>query len=353
MKATKAARWLDLLAYLLQHRFPVSRDQIFGHVRGYAEGDPAARRQRFERDKRDLKALGIDLETVSIPAEAGSDAAIGYRLASAGMYLPYFELLDQPSDEQPYRGLPRISLTGDELAVLDRATKLLAQQEGAALAPAAVSARRKLEFDLPFSAESVEQVLAVPIPDEGQRALAVLQGAAAERAAVRCRYYSIGRDEEEVREIEPYGLMFQWSHWYCVGRARDRNAIRVFRVDRMKAAERLDEAAPFAVPTDFDMRAYMGRPPWELGEGPTEAVVVRLAFPDWVALRNRGLGRITTPDGDTGAAVVEMDVRDRDALLRWALTMGQRLVVERPTELAVMLAELRREVAALYTDEAT
>lgn len=46
MSQAKAARWLDLLAYLLQHRFPVTREEIFAHVGEYrddiAAGTPTA-----------------------------------------------------------------------------------------------------------------------------------------------------------------------------------------------------------------------------------------------------------------------------------------------------------------------
>lgn len=351
MAISKAARWLDLLAYLLQHRFPVSREQIFEHVRGYDGGSDATRRQRFERDKRDLKALGVELMTRSIPHEAGSEQAIGYRLRGTGVYLPYFELLDQPETDRPYRGLARMSLSAEELALLDRATRRLSQQPGTPLAEPAAGVRRKLGFDLPFAADAAERVLAVPIPDEGRRALAVLQGATSERAAVRCRYYSIGRDEESTREIEPYGLMFQWSHWYAVGRARDRDAVRVFRVDRMKSAERLTgPEAQFDPPATFDIREYMDRAPWELGEGPAVDAVVRLEFPDWIWVRNRGLARINPEGGDRGPAVAEMAVRDEAAFLRWALTMGSRVTIERPHSMARKLDLLRQQVAALYTD---
>jgi predicted DNA-binding transcriptional regulator YafY len=49
---------------------------------------------------------------------------------------------------------------------------------------------------------------------------AILRQAVEEQRAVRCRYYSIGRDAEQQRVIEPYGLMLSWGHWYCVARSR-------------------------------------------------------------------------------------------------------------------------------------
>ena len=66
MSDSKAARWLDLVAYLLQHRYPVTRDQIFEQVRDYS-GDHESARRKFERDKVELRALGIEIETVRLP----------------------------------------------------------------------------------------------------------------------------------------------------------------------------------------------------------------------------------------------------------------------------------------------
>ncbi|MGE0441427.1 MAG: helix-turn-helix transcriptional regulator [Gemmatimonadales bacterium] len=349
MSQPKTARWLDLLAFLLQHRFPVAREQIFAAVAGYREGEPSAIRQRFERDKKELKALGLEIETIEVRRQAGTEDGTGYRLKEAGVYLPYFELLAEPAAERPYRGLPRIALSADELAILDRATRRLAGHPDPALADAAAAARRKLEFDLPFPPEEVERVLAAPIPDEGRRALAVLQQATADRRAVRCRYYSISRDEESDRVIEPYGLLFYWSHWYCVGRSRERDALRVFRLDRMKSAEVLSgPEAAFEVPAGFEVRSFARRAPWELGEGEAAVVRVRLDFPEWIGLRNRGLGRITLTGAENEAAEVELEVRDQSAFLRWALTLGKRITVLSPPEVAEALGNVRRQVAALY-----
>ncbi|MGH7673880.1 MAG: hypothetical protein ACREMV_01295, partial [Gemmatimonadales bacterium] len=105
-RVSKAARWLDLIAYLLQHRFPVTREQIFSHVAGYRSdvergADPASVRQSFERDKRELRAAGIEIETVDVPDAAGDEPAKGYRLRERDFYLPYLELRQDRVRERP------------------------------------------------------------------------------------------------------------------------------------------------------------------------------------------------------------------------------------------------------------
>lgn len=349
MSAAKTARWLNLIAFLLQHRFPVTREAIFGHVVGYGGAGETARR-KFERDKDDLRSLGIEIETVSLAAHAGGDPGAAYRLRARGVYLPYLELADDQEPRRPYHGLDQIVLTRAELSVLDRATRWLADQSEAPLARAAASARRKLAFDLPLEPETVERILALPLPAHARHSLAVLQEALIERVAVACRYYTLSRGIEEPRTIEPWGLLFQWSRWYCVGRARDRSDARLFRVDRMRDAEKVNgPEAQFEVPVDFDVRRFAGRSPWEFGTAPALTATVEFRFPESRWVINRRVGRVVQDDGDRGAQLA-FQIREADSFLRWLLSFGPRVRVLEPLELAESLAMLRSEVAALYAD---
>jgi hypothetical protein len=123
----KTPRWLDLVAFLLQHRFPVTREQIFDKVEGY-DGERESARRKFERDKDELRALGIDIETVDMAPDSGDTTQAGYRLKAASTYLPYFELVDEPGGARPYPNVGQFLLTRVELELLDRATRFLADQ---------------------------------------------------------------------------------------------------------------------------------------------------------------------------------------------------------------------------------
>lgn len=351
MPNEKTARWLDLLAFLLSHRYAVTREQIFQRVRGYT-GKPESARRTFERDKDELRALGIHIQNVDLPDAAGDEPATGYRLSAPGFYLPYFELTRAGERApRPYSGLRQVSLTDDELAALDRATRKLASLTSTPFATAAAGARRKLAFDLPLVADAAERILEVPLPEPGREALEVLQRAVVDRRAVECRYYTISRDALEPRVIEPYGLFFQWGHWYCAARARDRNAVRVFRVDRMRDAKRLDQES-FEVPKAFDIAGYIGRAPWELGSGAVTPARVRFDFPvsRWVV--NQRAGRVLEAETEDGSAVCEFDVRDRGAFVRWLLSFRGEASLLEPADLSDDLRLLRERVAALYPDVA-
>jgi hypothetical protein len=128
MSTGKASRWLDLLAYLLPYHFGVTREQIFGHVGEYAADleagkDPESVRRKFERDKDELRAIGIEIETVTLSGAEGDESRSGYRLRPSGFYLPYLELREGPTAAQPVHGVMRIAVTKQDLAMLDRATR--------------------------------------------------------------------------------------------------------------------------------------------------------------------------------------------------------------------------------------
>lgn len=360
MSQAKTARWLDLIAYLLQHHYPVTREQIYEHIADYRESlEPGeapseSLRRKFERDKDELRALGIDIQTVEAPGQAGDESASAYRLAVRDFYLPYLQLVRAAPTARPYQGLASISVSQVDVAILDRATRRLADRADFPLSAAAASARRKLEFDLPLPIGSVERLLSRPLTGEGARSLEVLQRAVADRVAVRCRYFALGRDSEETRIIEPYGLFFNWSHWYTAARARERNAMRVFRADRMRGAELLSgPKASFSVPAEFSVGAYVRRSPWELTEQPPTAVRVLFAFPEsrWVMAQT--VGKPIEELLDDGGALLEFDVRERGPFLRWLLTFRDHVAVVSPVSYADELAALRAKVAKLYAGRAS
>jgi hypothetical protein len=109
------------------------------------------------------------------------------------------------------------------------------------------------------------------------------------------------------------------------------------------------DAGSFDVPPTFDVRAYLGRMPWALADGPATPVTVRFQFPESRWVLNQDLGAPVEPARHDGAAVVRFDVRERPAFLRWLLSFGTRLDVLDPPEVAAELETLRGQVARIYS----
>ena len=71
-----------------------------------------------------------------------------------------------------------------------------------------------------------------------------------------------------MRKVDPYQLLFQGGQFYLVGWSHEREALRVFRLSRIrgKVAYATKAEHDFQRPADFDPRAYANRVPWQLGD---------------------------------------------------------------------------------------
>src|SRR5256714_14560572 len=334
---TKTERWLNLLAFLLDRTYPVPREEILSQVDDYKadwlRGDDKTResvRRKFERDKKELKALGVVIEPIrdKVMAEHAGQEVQAYRLKPRDFYLPYLEVRTPKRARvppPPYY-LNTVTLDAGDLPILRRAAERVAALRDTPLGVAAASALRKLSFDLPeLGVSEEERAFPHALRPEVDQQFALLRQAVEERRAVRCGYYAIGRDTEEERVIEPYGLMLSWGHWYCVGLSRERNAMRVFRLDRMKhVALVAGDKTGFRVPADFRIGAYLDRAPWELSDEKPVTARVRIAFPQsrWVIGERLGKG-VKAVTGGAGSGF-EVQGGSTDAFVRGLFPLGRQ-----------------------------
>jgi predicted DNA-binding transcriptional regulator YafY len=354
-RPSKTERWLNLLAFLLDRHYPASREEILSQVSDYKEdwigGDKRARetvRRKFERDKAELKELGVTLEPLQekILANHADQEVEAYQLKSRDFYLPYLKAPGR-AGAHPYF-LHEVALGTDDLPILRRAAERIAALSDTPLGAAARSAIRKLSFDLPeLNVGQEEKAFTAPADIEKQ--FATLRDAVEQRRAVRCRYYTIRRDTEAERVIEPYGLMLSWGHWYCVARARDRNALRVFRLDRMKDVSIVEgEQGEFTVPKGFKIASYLNRAPWELSDEKPVTARVRINFPQSRWVIGERLGKVVKAVTDDAGSEFEFEVRAPDAFVRWLLPLGNQAQVLSPPSIKQQLETARAQLRAVY-----
>lgn len=393
---SRTQRLLDLLAYLAGRRTPVTADRILADLPAYADrwrdGDETERasvRRAFERDKRDLREMGIPLRTASFTVDYGGTREEGYRLPPRDFYLPYLRLLrrgagggaDDAGERSPRtgdgarararneaagHGPGELELSDDEARLALEALRRLVKLPGSPLAREARSALRKLTFDLDPTLLPETPLTFVPPPGESgdtpearSELLRRLTDALLSRTRISFPYHSIGRDRTGHRTVEPYGLFFQHGRWYLAGRDLDRDDLRVFRADRMREVEpaSTDSAAPdYEVPDGFDPDDLLGREAWELGsDGEEDAeameVEVRFRHPTSRRMERKGLG---TPveEADDGSSVRSFTVRRKGPFLRWLLSLAGEAEVVEPPELRKELRTLARETEALYGETA-
>ncbi|HEY8483728.1 MAG TPA: WYL domain-containing protein [Longimicrobiales bacterium] len=363
-RITKFQRWLDLIAYLVGKKLPVSVEDIMENVPAYEEKwrkeDETARataRRTFERDKDELRALGIPIETVRYRINYGRDEIEGYRLSRKDFYLPYLRLVHEASpsgERRPYM-LDEVVLTDEEVQAAADALHLASQLPAFPFAREARSALCKLAFDLDPEALTATPELYVDRPDAEEilERLRPLSDALIARKVVWFRYHGIYRGEVTDREVRPYGLVFLRGNWYLIGYDVGREAIRVFRVGRtedVKANQSKPHTPDYEIPADFRLDDYLRREAWELGdEEPIQAEVL-FRFPRSLWAERNGHGRKVEERPD-GSAVRVFDVQQVNPFLRWILTMEGEAEVLSPPTLREELHALAREVLALHGGE--
>ena len=103
-RITKTQRWLDLIALLLGRKLPISVEEVMERVPAYALGwktgdetSKASARRAFERDKDELRAAGVPIETVQYGIN-GVEEIEGYRISRSDFYLPYLRILAGPEE---------------------------------------------------------------------------------------------------------------------------------------------------------------------------------------------------------------------------------------------------------------
>jgi proteasome accessory factor B len=375
-ETTKLQRWLDLIAFLVARKHPVSVDEVLEHVPSYASPlvtDDAkaleASRKMFERDKRDLRAFGIPIETVSFVV-GGSDAQEGYRLERKDFYLPYLRLLEQAGPAAGGRdasdataegsvgkrmlGVAELSIAPEEARDAREALEMIARLEASPFVREVSSALRKLAFDLPPQDTAPTLFVERPEVEALRQRLAVLTDALLARKRVAFEYHGIYRGETTQRDVDGYGMLFQRGNWYLIGYDHLREDMRVFRVERMDALApntKRPETPDYAVPADFVLSEYRRREAWELGgeEAPIEArVAFRFPRSLWVDRNGFGEALLAAPDG---ASVRSFRVHQVDPFLRWVLSQDGEARIVGPPELAGAYRDMVAEVAALYGRE--
>ena len=305
-------------------------------------------RRKFERDKAELKQLGVTLEPLKekVLANHSDQEVEAYQLKPRDFYLPYLRAPGRGT-AHPYF-LHEVALDSNDLPILRRAAERIAALTDTPLGGAARSALRKLAFDLPELSVGPEE-RAFTAPTDVAVQFATLRQAVEQRHAVRCHYYTIRRDSEGERVIEPFGLMLSWGHWYCVARARDRDALRVFRLDRMKDVSIVEgERAEFTVPKGFQIVTYLNRAPWELSDDKPVTVRVRINFPQSRWVIGERLGKVVKAVTDDAGSEFEFEVRAVDPFVRWLLPMGKQVDVLSPASIKQQLEAARSALRAVY-----
>ncbi|GIE95096.1 helix-turn-helix transcriptional regulator [Paractinoplanes rishiriensis] len=322
MSRTRTERLVNLVICLLSTRRFLTAAQIAATVPGY-EHDPEdprdheAFQRKFERDKAELRELGVPLETGTASV---FDNEPGYRIA-----------------HREY-ALPDIILEPDEAAAVGIAARLW---QHAGLAAAASSGLAKLraagvEVD-PQATLGVEPVVTV------DPAFAPLTTAARDRRAVTFSYRVPEVDEPAIRRLEPWGVVCWRGRWYVVGHDRDRDATRCFRLSRIVGSVRpVGRPDAFVPPAKVDLISHVAGFDGPVPRTGRATVTVR---PGRAAgLRRWASETLPGPDGDK----LVIPYADAEQLAGAIVGYGPDVRADGPPEVREAVIQQLKEVMARH-----
>jgi predicted DNA-binding transcriptional regulator YafY len=279
----------------------------------------------------------------------------------------YIGMLDEMgipvyTERGPYGGfslvrgykLPPLVFTPEEATAIYLGTSLVGQMWGALYQEPAQGALAKLDNVLPDEQRGevawaqrsmVARDLHQADPSTHSPLLEKLRRAARQHRQVRMLYQGGSSAESTERGVNPYALVYRSGWWYLVGYCQLRQALRTFRVDRIRQLEILSE--PFQIPKDFNVHAYLDemfadQPQIRarLRFAPEAAHIARTNLTGWESWQEN-------PDDSVEVIIVATDL---NWLASFVLSFSTWVTVLDPPELRALVREWALATASLYED---
>ncbi len=302
MSRRKTERLLSLVVCLLSSQRYLTATQIRAAVPGYPDSFEAFKRM-FERDKEELRELGIPLD---VGTNAPVDEELGYRIP-----------------RQAYM-LPDIRLAPDEAAMLALAARDWRRAE---LAGAAAGALLKLRA-AGVEAEDTGQPGIEPRLT-GEAAFGPLWEAVRDHRPVTFTYRAAGRSEAQRRQLEPWGVVNRHGRWYVAGHDTARDAVRVFRLSRIEGqVEFSGSRGSVRVPEGTDVRELVRE--WDNQPAEQQAAVLRVRTGTCYGLRRRATRE---QPGNDGWDLVDVPFSDAGWFAEHIASFGADVIVSEPSDL--------------------
>jgi proteasome accessory factor C len=318
----KLIRQLSLVAFLMAERRPLTARDVKSNVEGYSEMSDEAFARRFYSDRAELLALGV-------PLHSQRDEFTGEELYTLR--------------EENYF-LRELKLSNDELAALLTSFHLLEGQfayaEPLRLALQNLALGRPGFKEAPTQAAESVEMRDPDYTNEMAGRLGKLEGAISKGRTIKFTYWSAYSDRESERTVNPYALLNDNGAWYAIGRDLDRDAMRTFRVSRIRSDIRFAtrRERDFRIPAEFAIDEYRGRQQWQIGEIEGEARIEVSGDAAWWVERTLGhAGRIEDD-------VFVTEYSDLARLAAWVLRLDGRARPLEPDVLRRLVAEGLRQI---------
>ena len=308
----KNERLVNLTIALLATKRYLTKNEIFRNIEGY-EGSAEAKERMFERDKDDLRKLGIQIEVGGLDPLFDDEA--GYRIRPESYALSLRDLTPTQVtllslaaqawqdaaftdlSQQALRKLTSIGLDTDSSQLPVMAPKLIGADENLRSALDALTSLTTIEFDY-----------------------LNIQGVA------------------QKRQLQVYGVQARKSHWYLIGLDTEKSAIRNFRVDRIQGVvTTVGKAQSYAIPATFEIAEL--EPAIE-----TPSAVLQVRPGAGYQLRRMATTIETADDWD----LLEVPIFDLDFITNLVLWHGEDVIVSSPVQLRSAVVSALEQLVKIH-----
>ncbi|MEY3345923.1 MAG: hypothetical protein RLZZ581_717 [Actinomycetota bacterium] len=232
MSQAKTERLVNLTMALLASRRYMKKSEIFHKVAGYS-GSAETKERMFERDKDDLRNLGIEIEVASQDPLFEDEA--GYRIRP-----------------ESYR-FPLKAISESEKSIL--ATALALWESGGFEKVASEASRRLLSGNHTGRSALPSVISPIELVEESLNEIAK---ALASRSSIEFQYQKQDSPNSENRRVCPMGLSTWHGAWYLVGEDLDRKDIRAFKISRIVSQISINKKREmYEIPKDFSVTDYL------------------------------------------------------------------------------------------------
>ncbi|HPU14383.1 MAG TPA: WYL domain-containing protein [Aeromicrobium sp.] len=316
MADRKTERLMNLVFTLLATERYLSKDELRTAIADYREQSDTAFERAFERDKNELRELGIDID---LGSHDPLNSHQGYRL------------------ERSEVELPQIDLTVEEGALIGLAAQLWDHSGMSREATTALAKLKSIGND--FDPSSLR--MAEPHLTASEPSFDAIFNATSKRIALKFSYETRDGSNSE-RHLQPWGMISYRDRWYVGGFDTDRNGPRLFRLSRILGEVTNDgEPDGFEVPEDADLG--------QLAQALYPSEANRTAILHVTAGRGQGLRRHALSVSRPREGIDELEVAFAEVadLADEVVSYGASVTVIEPPELRAAVLDRLRKIVGL------
>ena len=306
MSAEKTERLINLTLGLLSSKRFLTKNEIFKNIAGYS-GSPETMERMFERDKDELRSMGIEIEVGQL--DPLFEDELGYLIKSSSIQI-------QPNE-----------FTKDELLLMTMAANVWKESAFSDISKNALMKVSSIDSEIGLNAVALSM-----IDDEGlnsDRFQRIID-------AIQSKKYISFLYNNRSRVMAPFAFKSSGGFWYLIGQEQGQ-PIKVFKIIRIQSEIVIEKShSQFEIPADFKVDEFLKNS--TSNQTQTTKLLIRENRVN--ALRSRG----TVQEDANGWDTLEMTFDDLEQMIREILWFGDDIMVLSPPELRSEVTSRLREI---------